>query len=69
MTLKQIRKDHRVDDVIVDSHYEWKYTIYLDSKYLAGDDTSTIVAQTIKDASAELADVKLASDEQTAWHS
>jgi len=57
MTLNQIRNDYRVDDVDVDSDYEWKYTIYLDDRHLAGDDTSTIVGQTIKEVAARLADV------------
>jgi hypothetical protein len=68
MTLNQIRNDSRVDDVDVDSNYEWKYTIYLDDEYLAGDGTSTIVGQTIKEVANQLAGVKLASESYlTAW--
>ncbi len=65
MTLNQIRNDHRVNDVDVDSNYEWKYTIYLEIEYLAGDDTSTIVGQTIKEVVAQLANVKPANRDRS----
>ena len=69
MTLNQIRNDHRVDDVIVDPQYEYKYTIYIDSEYLAGDDTSTIVGQTIKEVAAAMEDIQPASNTHlAAWH-
>ena len=69
MTLNQIRNDHRVDDVDVDSNYEWKYTIYLDDEYLAGDDTSTIVGQTIDEVASKMKDIKLANTSHlAAWH-
>tara|TARA_R110002153_G_scaffold116863_4_gene260760 strand:- start:1579 stop:1800 length:222 start_codon:yes stop_codon:yes gene_type:complete len=68
MTLNQIRNDHRIDDVNVDPDNEYKYTIYIDSEYLAGDDTSTIVAQTIKEVTAQIKDIKLANTSHlAAW--
>ena len=68
MTLNQIRNDHRIDDVIVDPHYEHKYTIYIDSEYLAGDDTSTIVGQTIEEVTTQIKDIKLANTSHlAAW--
>ena len=53
-TIKQLKADPRVDEVFVDPHYEWKYTVYLETGWVAGDRTSTIVGDTAKEILEEM---------------